>query len=349
MTAPAYTYGTWRSHDATQVSWARMQEVQGTYRGDGSDQASMIINWTEFDTCCDQAHELGVSHMWMMWRCPTWAVSVTDRAYTDGFGGAGASGVPLKMQYVRDFVTAVLQRAIARNRRIKYLETWNEPEFMGPYPGCAFTGTAAQMVQMCGAAYDAAKAVDPNVIVLCPSQYLASRMSQFLEARAPGSRRTGAAVCDALNIHPYRQGPNKATQSGADALYWAAGGGIGLREANRLLAVLGHRPKPVYVTEWGLSTQASDPEVIAFNALPSAAKKTYVSRMMVMAALGGCPQFTIFSGSLLAGDYTNDTSGVIAAVNDVQDKIAGKTIVDGGWLPDGSVTVTLEGGEVHTW
>jgi hypothetical protein len=174
-------------------------------------------------------------------------------------------------------------------------------------------------------------------------------MSLFLAANVPGSRRFGHAVCDALNIHPYRQGPNKATQSGADALYWAAGGGIGLREANRLLAVLGQRHKPVYVTEWGLSTQAGDPEVVAFNALPSETKKTYVSRMMVMAALGGCPQFTIFSGSMLAGDYSNDTTGVIAAVNDVQAKIAGRTIVDGGWLPDGSVTVTLAGGEIYTW
>ena len=60
-------------------------------------------------------------------------------------------------------------------------------------------------------------------------------------------------------------------------------------------------------------------------------------------------KFTIFSGSMLAGDYTGDTEGVIAAVNDVQAKIAGKTIVDVGWLPDGSVTVTLAEGETYTW
>jgi len=349
MTTPAYAYGTWRSHNATGASWARMQEVQGAYTGNGSDRGSMVINWTEFDLCCDQAHDLGVSHLWMMWRAPTWAVSTADQAYVDGFGGAGASGVPLKMQYVRDFVGAVLQRAIRRNRRIRYLETWNEPEYLGPYPGCAFTGTPTQMVQMCAAAYQAAKAVDPGITVLCPSQYLASRMSQFLAARDPTGRQFGHQVCDALNIHPYRQGPNKAMQSGADALYWSAGGGIGLREANRLLAALGQPPKPVHVSEWGLSTQANDPEVITFNALPSAAKKTYVSRMLVMAALGGCPQFTIFSNGTLAGDYTRDIDGVIAAVNDVQAKIAGKTIVGGGWLPDGSVTVRLEGGEVYTW
>jgi hypothetical protein len=349
MAAPAYTYGAWRSHNASKTSWARMQAEQGAYIGSGFDQASMVIDWTEFDICCDQAHALGVSHIWMMWRCPTWAVSAADRAYTDGLGGVGASGVPLKVQYIFDFVTAVLKRAIARGRRVKYLETWNEPEFLGPYPGCAFTGTAAQMVQMCTAAYLAAKAADPNIIVLCPSQFFASRLGQFLGTRGFGSRTFGYQVCDALNIHPYRAGPNKATQAGSDALYWNAGGGVGLREANRLLAVLGVRPKPVYVTEWGLSTQTGDPEVIAFNALPSAAKKTYVSRMLVMAALGGCPQFTIFSNGTLAGDYTSDTTGVIAAVSDVHTKIAGKTIVDGGWLPDGSVTVTLEGGQTYTW
>lgn len=349
MSAPAYSYGTWRSLNATQASWARMQAVQGAYQGTGTDASSMVIDWTEFDLCCDQAHALGLSHMWLMWRAPTWAVSAADQAYTDGFGGRGASGVPLKMRYVHDFVTAVLQRAISRNRRIKFLETWNEPEFLGPRPGCAFTGTPAQMVQMCTTAYEAAKAVDPNVIVLCPSQYLASRMSQFLGSRGVSSRKFGYQACDALNIHPYRQGPNKATQSGADALYWAAGGGIGLREANRLLAILGVRPKPVYVTEWGLSTQTNDMEVIAFNALPSPAKRTYVSRMLVMAALGGCPQFTIFSNGRLAGDYTQDVTGVIAAVTDVHSKIAGKTIVDGGWLPDGSVTVTLSSGETYAW
>jgi hypothetical protein len=349
MAAPAYTYGTWRSHDATRISWARMQEVQGAYTGNGSDQSSMVIDWTEFDLCCDQAQALRISHMWMMWRCPTWAVSTWDQAFTDGFGGAGASGVPLKMQYVHDFVTAVLVRAIRRNRRIRYLELWNEPEFRGPYPACAFTGMPWQMVQMCATAYRAAKLVDPDVVVLCPSQYVADRMTLFLSGRDPVSGKYGYEVCDALNIHPYRQGPNKAMQSGADALYWAAGGGIGLREANRLLAQLGQPPKPVYVTEWGLSTQASDPEVIAFNALSSEAKRTYVARMLVMAALGGCPQFTLFSGGILAGDYTNDTSGVIDAVNDVQSKIAGQTLVDGGWLPDGSVTVTLDTGAVYTW
>src|SRR5262245_22762853 len=104
--AVPYTYGTWRSHDATLISWARMQEVQGAYTGNGVDQAKMVIDWTEFDACCDQAHALGVSHNWMLWRVPTWAVSVADRAYTDGFGGVGASGVPLKTQYIHDFVTA---------------------------------------------------------------------------------------------------------------------------------------------------------------------------------------------------------------------------------------------------
>jgi len=351
MAAPAYTYGTWRSHDATAISWARMQANQGDYAGTGSDQDRMQIDWTEFDLCCDQVQQRRISMMWMMWRCPPWAVSPSDRNFTDGFGGIGASGVPTKMQYVRDFVGAVIRRAYRRNRRIRYLELWNEPDFLGPYPGCAFTGMPWQMVQMCATAYDAAKSVDPEVIVLCPSQYLALRMSQFLGARDPVSGKFGYQVCDALNIHPYRQGPNKACQSGSDALYWAAGGGIGIREANRLLSLLGQPPKPVYVTEWGLSTQAGDPEVIAFNALPSEAKRTYVSRMLVMAALGGCPQFTIFSGSggFLAGDYTGDVSGVIAAVEDVHHKIAGRMLVAGGWLPDGSVTVTLDTGEVYTW
>ena len=74
-----------------------------------------------------------------------------------------------------------------------------------------------------------------------------------------------------------------------------------------------------------------------------------------MAALDGVPLFIPFSYQAtpatdsLAGDYTNDTTGCIAAITDVHTKLAGKTIVAGGYYPDGSVTVHLSGGNVYTW
>jgi hypothetical protein len=68
-----------------------------------------------------------------------------------------------------------------------------------------------------------------------------------------------------------------------------------------------------------------------------------------MAALNGAQAFTIFGYNILAGDYVLDTDGVMAAVSDIHTKLSGKTIVAGGYLPDGSVRVVLSDGQTYTW
>lgn len=361
-----YRYGTWRLHQP-EVSWRTLQPTQGDYQGTGSDRDRMQMDWRAFDARLDEAAAAGISVIFSAWLTPGWASRPQDQV-----GGsnlvpgpwevAGESAVPAKTQYVYDFVRVVLARANATTRRIKFLETLNEPEFLDATQLAAFraqgrrpffTGTAEQAVAYAAAAWRAAQdfnaGVDAarRVTVLAPAQYEAARLARFLAARDPASGLLGHQTCDWLNLHPYTAAPNKPM--GGEDLWTAAGSRIGIAAALRLLADLGLPPRPVAVTEWGLNTQPDDAQVLAFAQWSAAERRTYVSRLLAMAALSGLPLFTIFSFGHIAGDYDSDTEGVIAAVTDVHDKLAGRTLVAGGWLPDGRVTATLADGTVHTW
>jgi len=361
-----YRYGTWRMHNA-EVSWRTIQPTQGNYVGSGSDRAAMMLDWTQFDARLQEAYDAGISVAFSAWLTPAWASRPADQVGGSNtvFGPwtvVGESAVPQKSQYVYDFVLSVLQRANSSVRRLKYLETLNEPEFLSAQQladylaegGRPFwTGTAVQAVAYAAAAWKAAQdfndsvPADRRVTVLCPAQYDIDRLSAFLTAQDPVSGRFGHQTFDWMNIHPYTAVPNKAL--GGEDLYYAGGSRIGVAACTRALAALGLPPRPVAVTEWGLNTELTDAQVVAFAELPVAERRTYIARTLAMAALDGVALFTIFSGTQLAGDYDNDTAGVIAAVTDVHTKLAGQTIVAGGYRSDGSVTVTLASGSTLVW
>lgn len=260
----------------------------------------------------------------------------------------GESAVPTDAQYVTDFVTALLTRYnTGRVRQIKFLELWNEP-FPGVSPSY-WLGTNEELVEMCWAAYSAAKAVDPGIVVLAPSFYTEGTLRDFLLAQDVNGKY-GYETFDWLNIHQYSQGPNKAL-NGRDLYYDNA---LGVLAANRVLTGVGQSARPVAGTEWGIAA-TGDSSLTAFYALTAPERKVYIQRMIAMAALNGMQLFTIFSyynddiGGGLAGDYRNDATGVMAAVTDVFTKLAGQTIIAGGWRADGSVEVTLAGNVVYTW
>ena len=317
----------------------------------------MVLDWTDFDARMAEAASLDVSVCYMLWLTPSWASIAGDQVGGSNtvlgpWGVAGESAVPSNMQYLTDITTKVLRRAALTPSVRFILEFWNEPEF---YDATAlanyisgggkpfFTGTAAQMVKMCNAVYNAAKAFNPSIPVLMPSQYDITRFNTFLSAQDPTSGKYGYQVFDWVNLHPYTSTPNRF-YAGSGDLYNLGGSRIGVAAANRALAALGQSPKPVAVTEWGLDTSASSLYVTNFNALSSAEKKQYIQRTLAMAALDGVKLFVIFSNSTLAGDYVGDTTGVIAAVTDVHQKLAGKTITDGGCdTSTGAVTVVANG------
>lgn len=319
----------------------------------------MVLDWTAFDAKVAQAQANGVEILFNVWLTPAWASIAADQVGGSNnvigpWNVAGESAVPSNMQFVKDITTAVLTRAASLGRPLKYIEVLNEPEFHDAATLASviagggkpfWTGTAAQAVEFAWAAYSAAHAYDPTITVLMPSQYDPNRLTTYLSAIGP-SGKYGKETFDYLNLHPYRA---TATQvySGEDLKHMSANR-IGVDNARRIMAAAGI-DKPIAVTEWGIDTFTTSSLITNFNALSAAERKKYIIRLLVMAAMLDVRLFCIFSNGNIAGDYVNDTAGVIAAVTEVHNTIAGKTIIAGGWYADGRVTCTTDDSVVHEW
>jgi hypothetical protein len=368
MTAVAYSYGTWRSHAKGSITWADLQPTKGSYTGSGTDQAAMVISWTEFDSVMAEADAEGVGICFNLYRTPTWASRAADQVggsntVVGAWGDAGESAVPEKLQYLIDIIAAVLQRANATRRRITHVEPLNEPEFFTAPELAAYiaiprkpfwTGTAPQAVDYCWAVYQATKAYDPTIPVLMPAQYVRARMDLFFNATGTVSGKKGWEVCDWLNIHPYGSTPNQAM--GGYDIWNVTSITSGIADARRSLAASGCPvTKPIAITEWGLSSGTAA-VVTNFNAAAPAVRFEYLSRLFAMAALNGVQLFVPFSYNAvpiensLAGNFTDDTTGCIAAMTDVHNKLSGQTIVAGGYEPEtGVVRVRLANGSSYVW
>lgn len=368
MAVVLYTYGTWRAHAKGSLTWADLQPTQGSYTGSGSDQANMVLNWTAFDAAMTEADATGTVVCWNMYRTPAWASIAGDQiggsnTVIGAWGDAGESAVPQKLQYLTDIVTKVLQRANNGRRRIAFVEPLNEPEFFDATALAAYiaggskpfwTGTAPQAVDYAWTVLQATKAVDSSIPVLMPSQYAITRIQSYLSAVGTVSGKIGWETFDWLNIHPYGATPNQSY--GGGDLYNISGTTTGISQAMRALSAAGcPTTKPVAITEWGLASQY-DARVAFFHSQTAAYRFSYMARLLAMAALNGVRLMMPFSypatppSNGLAGDWTNDTSGVIAAMTDVHTKLAGKTIVSGGCEPEtGIVRVTLANGASYAW
>ena len=386
MSVP-YTYGTWRSQNSLQNNWAQIQPTQGSYVGNGTmaDYSNMVLTWTQFDADCAAALSMGVSICYQIWQTPSWACVAADQlaptftfpgpspaagAYNsnqipgpDSYAGAvGGSAVPHVWQYVTDITTQICNRAIRNgfSPSTFFIEVLNEPEFLsaanmqtyitaGSNP--FWLGTVGQAVDYCASVYAAAKAVNANFKVLCPSQYFLSRLQSFVSAQGPSTGKYGYQVCDWLTIHPYTAAPNQPM--GGGDLWNMSGTNVGFNAVNTMMTGLGYAKKPIAVTEWGINTSSSSGDVTTFNALPLATQQTYLSRLFAMAALEGCPLFIPFNTANLAGpNWTAGTAGALACT-DVFTKLAGQTILPppaSGYVPwTGVVQVTLANGMVYTW
>jgi len=326
-------YGTWRPFGVYAMPWSALQPTKGSYTGSGSDQANMLFNWSVSDILMQEASLNGIKVMW-----PAIAGDQVGGTVVSGPWGIPAEGaVPQKPQYIKDFVTALLSRY---PNQINRIEQRNEP-----FPATnGWTGTMQQLVTEGAAIYQAVKATNLPVKVLSPPFYSSPFFRQWLNTIDPVTGLMGHQTCDELALHTYAAAPNKAI-SGIDL--WSSTS-IGPGEAYRHMDDLGIARKPYSVTEWGIS-ESLGTETDAFAALNPAARKTYISRVLAMAALNGAQAFTIFGYNILAGDYVLDTDGVMAAVSDIHTKLSGKTIVAGGYLPDGSVRVVLSDGQTYTW
>ena len=110
------------------------------------------------------------------------------------------------------YVSEVVKHA---NKRIKYWEVWNEPP-----NGTGRDQTAADYARLVMAAYDAAKAADPDCLVGIAAKSVAvTYLDQAIKAGAKGH-------FDYITLHPYEVGGCTITLPGSEMVYLQIAGTV---------------------------------------------------------------------------------------------------------------------------
>jgi polysaccharide biosynthesis protein PslG len=151
-----------------------------------------IYNWSTLDLSLRQAQKNGYDVLYTFGRTPRWASSKPNIP-TPGYG-LGQCAPPSNIQYWDDFLRAI---AIHAAGRIKYWETWNEPQEFPPRG--SYCGDIPTMVQLQQHEYEIIKSIDPAAMILTPSPSggLGPRwMSTFLDAG-------GGEYADVMAFHGY--------------------------------------------------------------------------------------------------------------------------------------------------
>ena len=176
------------------ISWDLIETSRGVY------------NWGKVDTYTTLAASHGVDMIFTFVFSPTWA-NTSGAGCTPKKQGA-KSCPPSNNVYFTEFVTAAVQRYCGK---IKYWETWNEPEL-------TFAGTPAQMVTLasleypiihstancacdvsgCGAGHSG---TNPNVVLAPPISTL--RYQWALDWETAYMAAGGSNWYDILTFHGY--------------------------------------------------------------------------------------------------------------------------------------------------
>ena len=300
-----------------------------------------VFNWATVDAF--MAGSTG-SVCWTVYGTPTWAASPTDQAVKDSYYISGGGGAPVDPNSVAAYVTAVLQRYPTR---IKWVEIWNEPAFVGPQTynnaglptSTAFWwGTKVQLVALGNAIRNAAKAVNPNVIILSPGfvgdvASVNSDAFKWLGTVDPASGKRGIDVIDAFAYHTYGCG---ATGNN-DIVNDPYAGAVAVRS---MLGSFDFRGD-MYITECGLD-RMGNVAPNEFSVLSAADRYNRIASTLMAAAAAGVKAVFLYSyNSNWCGDLVNDTTGVIPALSYVHTQVAGKTISAFGGVNPGDSTIAL--------
>jgi putative Ig domain-containing protein/putative glycosyl hydrolase len=235
-------FGGYRSLVSSQDKWSDINTSAGVF-----DWASSFDGWMA------EAQAGGEDVMYTLYYTPGWASSAPSGACTVlGVGGcyppadlnADGSGTD---QHFKDFVAALMHHV--GPGKIKYLEVWNEPNITTEW-----AGTTAQLVRMTQDASSVAKAIDPNVQIVGPSETgdgggLFLKMNWLDGFFAAG----GGAYIDVVGFHgyPYTGNPEEII------------GRIGNMQT--VMANYGQQGKPIFDTEgsWGVTNNLSDGDLQA--------------------------------------------------------------------------------------
>jgi hypothetical protein len=295
-----------------------------------------VYDWSGLDASIAAHKARGATITYTVYGTPTWAATATGQTHQDAYGAYGGADKPSNISYLSTFITALVTRY---GSDIKYIEIWNEPTFVQNWTGF-FWGSAIDLVAMGNAIYTAAKAVNPNVIILSPGFSGNTNLVPFLSALDPVSGKYGHQVCDHVAIHPYSHS-YRGLYSGSDILNVGPQSIITTRV---LLDINGYNAKDIYITEWGLSG-GSVPTLFT-EAYAATSRRSLIARTLFIAAAAGVKMFSIYSYdhfSLLAGDYINDFSGVRQGLKDIHENVVGKTITSYKTYHSGAIEAIIDG------
>lgn len=322
--APTYEYGTVRSlnyygdYETLGILWYGISTADGVY------------NWSKMDNWVNTHHSAGKQIIYSVYGTPEWCAS--NLGIKDLYNRAGGDSKPASLTCVQKFVDALVKRYNGDGtRRIQKIEIWNEPNFQGY---AYWRNSAADLAALGRTVYQTAKAVDPGVQILWPAfvEWYSTPVVwadnvEYANA-SDGAGGTGKQWADAYAFHFY------AYNTGMDDLM------NNQESAIKTLAAIGRPDLDRHNTEMGFGDGYGE-------TLSTAVKATTIQRWMALSAAYGNKVAALYaheSGHIGAPAYTPEIS---AAITELNQKLAGKTIRDAGVLEDGRVFIVF--GDNSTW
>ena len=322
--APTYDYGTVRSlnyygdYETLGILWYGINTADGVY------------NWAKMDNWVNTHHAAGKQIIYSLYGTPEWCASNTG--IRDLYNRAGGDSKPASLTCVQKFVDALVRRYNGDGvRRIQKLEIWNEPNFQGY---AYWRNSAADLAALGRTVYQTAKAADAGIQILWPAfvewysgPVVWADNVEYANA-SDGAGGTGKQWADAFAFHFY------AYNTGMDDLM------DNQESAIKTLAAIGRPNLDRHNTEMGFGDGYGE-------TLSTAVKATTIKRWMALSAAYGNKVAALYaheSGHLGAPAYTAEIS---TAINELHQKLAGKTIREAGVLQDGRVFIVF--GDNSTW
>ena len=323
--APSYSYGAVRSHDYAGkddqgVRWSSLHVAPHTFR------------WGPLDTWIASHSRYNRTIIYTLYGTPRWLAKHSEIA--DDYGSLGGCAPPKDLAAVSEFIVALLTRYNSKDKRIQFIEIWNEPAFHQDLHSF-WTGSAAELAAMGKAIYQTAKAVDPTIRILSPgfNRFGTGGLSEltlpdenaiYEYLSAPdGAGNIAGRWCDALAIHTYEARIVDASH-GIEGL---------LARIRRMLKLLGLN-LPIYNTEIGYEQKGSD-----FAHSDLAGKASLLRRQAaVQAALGVRGMYFYSHDDDLVGDPSRHVE-IAHALDEINSRLAGKTLRQVTILGNGKVRV----------
>jgi hypothetical protein len=283
------------------MNWSSLHTASGTF------------NWVTADAYMAAHGALGHNAYWQVYGTPTWASS--DSTHTDAYGVIGGSYPPATVDAnglyteLYNFVVALITRY---KGQIQYIDPWNEPNFVGSF----WQGTAAQMAKIARTVREAAKSVDPTIVVTSPSFNSDASCQAFMAASdgATGAltAQNGAWSAEVWSYHTYNENPFAGAAGSSSTT------GIANRKA--YLVAAGIANPIICVTEKGWTTAAS-----TFFSLSQSQQADFIRRELIRVASQGVRVFMLYSYESYYCGYIVSSPLIQAAIGDVHDRFAGKT------------------------